>query len=313
MITELTITRTNPMVDPSLHVWGWEIPVYLFLGGLVAGMMVISGWFLCSGHQRKAECVCFVLPALSLVLLSLGMGALFLDLEHKLFVWRLYTTFMPRSPMSWGSWILVLVYPALLGNLLLRVPDPLRRRWPSLVAFSERLTALPGSARAVGALNMALGASLGLYTGVLLSALGARPLWNSALLGPLFLASGLSGAAALVHLVARDRDEREMLVRADNGFLATELVLIALLFIGLASATRVHMQAAGLFFGGPFTAVFWVGVVGIGILIPLFVQSLAVQRRVRHTPVGPVLALAGGVLLRFVIVYAGQLSHWTPA
>jgi protein NrfD len=310
--TELTITRANPMVDPSLQVWGWEIAVYLFLGGLVAGMMVISGYFLLSGRHRKADCACFVLPALSLVLLSLGMGALFLDLEHKLYVWRLYTTFMLRSPMSWGAWILVLVYPALLGNLLLRVPEPLRRRWPALVAFSARLTAVPGAAQAVGALNVAFGVLLGIYTGVLLSALGARPLWNSALLGPLFLASGLSSAAAFVHLVARDPGEREMLARADNAFLATELVLIALLFVGLASAARVHIQAAGLFFGGPFTAVFWVGVVGLGILIPLFVQSLAVRRRVHHTPVGPILVLAGGVLLRFVIVYAGQLSRWPP-
>ena len=31
---ELTTTRHNPLIDPSLHVWGWEIPVYLFLGGL---------------------------------------------------------------------------------------------------------------------------------------------------------------------------------------------------------------------------------------------------------------------------------------
>ena len=47
--------------------------------------------------------------------------------------------------------------------------------------------------------------ALGIYTGVLLSALGARPFWNSALLGPLFLVSGLSSAAAFTHLVARDR------------------------------------------------------------------------------------------------------------
>ena len=133
-MTELTTTRSNPMVDPALHVWGWEIPVYLFLGGLVAGMMVISGYFLFSGRWRNTRSACYVLPGLSLVLLSLGMLTLFLDLEHKAFVWRLYTTFEPRSPMSWGAWILVLVYPALLANLLLRVPGPLRARVPSPVA-----------------------------------------------------------------------------------------------------------------------------------------------------------------------------------
>jgi len=34
------------MIDPSMHVWEWQIPVYLFSGGLVAGMMIISGYFI---------------------------------------------------------------------------------------------------------------------------------------------------------------------------------------------------------------------------------------------------------------------------
>ena len=49
-------------------------------------------------------------PLLAFMLLNAGMGALFLDLTHKLYVWRIYTTFQPTSPMSWGSWVLLLVY-----------------------------------------------------------------------------------------------------------------------------------------------------------------------------------------------------------
>lgn len=312
MITELTSTRANPLVDPLLHVWGWEIPVYLFLGGLVAGMMAIAGYFLLSGRGRRTDCVCFLLPGLGIALLSLGMLALFLDLEHKLYVWRLYTTFMVSSPMSWGAWILVLVYPGLLANMLLRLPETLRRMSPPLADLSDRLGAVPGVARIVGGINVGLGVLLGIYTGVLLSAMGARPLWNSALLGPLFLTSGLSSAAAFVHMVARDPDERVLLAKADNTFLAVELVFIGLFLVGLASAARVHVEAAALFLGGPYTAVFWVGVVGLGIVIPLVVQTLAVRHRIQHTPVAPVLVIAGGLLLRFVIVYAGQFSRWTP-
>ena len=50
-------------------------------------------------------------------------------------------------------------------------------------------------------LNLLLGVALGVYTGILLSALGARPAWNSALLGPLFLVSGISTGAALMLLL----------------------------------------------------------------------------------------------------------------
>ena len=37
---ELTTTRHNPLIDPQLAVWSWEIPVYLFLGGVVDRLML---------------------------------------------------------------------------------------------------------------------------------------------------------------------------------------------------------------------------------------------------------------------------------
>ena len=37
-MTELDIARHSRLIDPQLHIWGWEIPVYLFLGGMAAGL-----------------------------------------------------------------------------------------------------------------------------------------------------------------------------------------------------------------------------------------------------------------------------------
>src|SRR5512132_2343661 len=99
---ELVQTRHNPLVDPALAVWGWEIAVYLFLGGLVAGLMILSGYLQLRRTPPARSTT--ILPYIAIVLLTAGMLALFLDLEHKLSVWRVYTTFQPRSPMSWGSW-----------------------------------------------------------------------------------------------------------------------------------------------------------------------------------------------------------------
>jgi protein NrfD len=308
-MTELVLTRHNALVDPLVRVWGWEIPVYLFLGGWVAGMLIIVGYFLLRGKLREDSCVCALLPGVSFVVLSLGMLALFLDLEHKLYVWRLYTTFEVTSPMSWGAWILLLVYPALAALFALRPPRILRGLWPVF----DRLTAVLGQprwTRATAATAIVLGVGLGIYTGVLLSALGARPFWNSALLGPLFLVSGLSAAAAFTHLVARDRVEREQLATTDNVLLLVELFLLGLFLIGLLSSSQAHADAARLVLGGRFTAVFWVLVVGVGIVIPLVIQVLAVSRRIQHTPLGPILVMAGGLALRFVVVAVGQVSHW---
>jgi formate-dependent nitrite reductase membrane component NrfD len=309
-VPELLITRSNHLVDPWVHVWAWQIPVYLFLGGWVAGMMTIAGYFLWQGRHRDRRCTCIITPWVGLALLSAGMFALFLDLEHKRFFWRLYTTFEVASPMSWGAWILVVVYPALLAAGLVSPPAWLRPLTPRIDGVSSWLESRPALVRAIGVSNVVLGIALGVYTGILLSALGARPLWNSAILGPLFLLSGLSSAAAFVHLVAQRMDERVFLARADNLFLMLELAAIVLFLIGLATATEAHKQASALVLGGEYTAVFWVGVVGLGIVVPLVVQSLAVRHRVQHTPLAPIMVIAGGLALRFVIVYAGQASHW---
>ena len=103
-MTEIDVARHSLQIDPVLHVWGWEIPVYLFLGGLVAGLMILSGYHIIRAlwDKDRAHGHYVTAPILSLVLLTVGMGALFLDLEHKLYVWRVYLTFQPGSPMSWG-------------------------------------------------------------------------------------------------------------------------------------------------------------------------------------------------------------------
>ena len=306
---ELVTTRHNPLVDPSLHIWGWEIPVYLFLGGWVAGCMVLSGWLMRRGRTPGQGSVAYVLPWIGIVLLSLGMGALFLDLEHKLYVWRMYLTLRPTSPMSWGGWILVLVYPFMALAALASVPRDLLSRWPSLASFADRLRET-GKLRLLGGASIVAGVALGIYTGILLSALGARPLWASAVLGPLFLVSGMSTGAAFAHMIARDPEEGSTLLRADILFLIVELGLIGLFLIGHLTSDAQHANAVALLLGGPYTAAFWVFVVGLGILLPLLVQWLMASHRIGHTIVAPLLVMIGGLALRVVLVAAGQNSHW---
>ena len=310
-MNELTNTRNNLMIDPSMNVWGWEIPVYLFLGGFVAGMMIISGYFLFKGRNKETNCSCFYLPLISFVLLSAGMFTLFLDLEHKLYFWRLYTTFKIASPMSWGAWILILIYPILFVNIFLRPPGFLLKKIPRLNSISEKMNAHPYLVKNIGVISMLAGAVLGIYTGVLLSSLGARPLWNTSILWVLFLVSGLSSAAAFVHMIAKDVYERELLAKADNGFLTLEIFVIILMITGLLTSSEAHIQAAELILSGPFAASFWVFVVTVGIIIPLFIQLLAVNHKIKHTPIAPIMVIAGGLILRFVIVSAGQYSHWS--
>jgi protein NrfD len=313
--SEFVATAHSPATDPHVHVWGWEIAVYLFLGGFTAGIMVLSGWALWKGRKNPRPHTTFALASSGLFLLglatiSLGMLALFLDLGHKLYVWRLYLTMEPSSPMSWGAWILLLVYPVLAAGVLVDPPKALLQHVPALGPVVGWMRESPVARRATGFVSIVTGVALGIYTGILPAAPGGRPLWSSGLLGPLFLVSGLSTAAAFAHWASPEPEEQVQLAWLDNLFLTIELGLIGLLLIGLLSATEAHAEAARLLLGGPYTAVFWVGVVFMGILLPLVIQSLAVTHRVIHTPIAPILVMMGGLALRFVIVSAGQLSHW---
>jgi formate-dependent nitrite reductase membrane component NrfD len=340
---EITTTRHNPMVDPSLHVWGWEIPVYLFVGGVVAGMMILAGIAMmrvAKGEDPK-RFFSIQTPLLGFMLLNVGMLALFLDLAHPLYVWAVYLTFEPMSPMSWGSWVLLIVYGVLLVSALIRLPDAwpwLGRRVPRLQQLSDYIVGRPGLMKALGWTNVVLGVLLGIYTGILLNTMVARPLWNTTILGPLFLVSGLSAAAAMVHLATRifpgrpapdgiiggafasmvqplgsqspEKRTIDSIIRADLGFLAVELLLIGLLVVGLLTASAAHAEAAKLILGGPYTWIFWGGVVFVGILVPLALQALELGHRIPHTVVPALLVLAGGFALRWVMVSAGQASQF---
>jgi formate-dependent nitrite reductase membrane component NrfD len=201
---ETTTTRHNPLIDPALHVWGWEIPVYLFVGGIVAGMMILAGIAMLRMAKGEDTRGFFSVqtPLLGFMLLNLGMGALLLDLSHKLYVWAVYLTFEPMSPMSWGSWVLIIVYGVLLVSALIRLPEAwpwLAQRVPTLQRTSDWMLDRPALVRSLAWTNIVLGVLLGIYTGILLNTMVARPLWNTSILAPLFLVSGLSAAAAAVH------------------------------------------------------------------------------------------------------------------
>lgn len=289
---EIDVIARNAETFPSLAVWGWEIPVYLFLGGLSAGLLVLSGlaW---RRTERSSNAYEFWGPVLAPLVLAVGMGALFLDLEHKLHVWRFYTTFQWRSPMSWGSWILLLVFPA-----------------SGLMAWMALTGSLEDFRTWVANVNIAAGTALGIYTGILLGAIGARPLWNTPLLGPLFLASGLSAAAALLHLLEDTNEERQRLAGLDRKFMLVEAGLLALILLTLYTGGAAQRSAARLLLGGGYTAVFWVGVVFAGMVLPLLLERWQRQGKAQVTLWAPILVLAGGLALRAVFVMAGQASHW---
>jgi protein NrfD len=306
---ELDVARHSRFVDPQLHVWGWEIPVYLFLGGMAAGLMIVSA--LLAGRPGERSRAARWLGLAAPVLVSVGMGALFLDLSNKAHVFRFYLALRVTSPMSWGAWILLVVYPVTLLSGLAGLAED-QAGWLAARAGPlggavrwARALALP-RAPALRAWTLWTGAALGLYTGILLSSLGARALWASPLLGPLFLASGVSTGAAFLLLFGLEAGERHAVSRWHLAAVGLEVALLALFLVGLGTGGQAGREAAALLLGGPFTAPFWALVVIAGLGVPALVELGESRWSLRPTRVAPALILLGGLSLRWILVAAGQ-------
>jgi protein NrfD len=306
----ITSGRMNPMIDPTLQVWEWQIPAYLFLGGLAAGIIFFAGFNYLQNKEQDYPASVRKVPMLAPFILILGLLFLFLDLKHKLYFWNLYTTIRLQSPMSWGAWTLLIITPLSIFWDALHIRD-IFPDWNWKYEWLKTFEIWLNKNKSILAWLMVIYALvLGVYTGILFSAFNARPLWNTSILGPLFLISGLSSGAAVIVLMSDSAKERHFFAQMDLGLIALELFLIAHLFMGFLSSNQAQIDASNLFLGGDYTAPFWVFVVGLGLVIPAGLEVMEMRDKKIPFQAAAILVLSGGLFLRFIISYAGQFSHW---
>jgi formate-dependent nitrite reductase membrane component NrfD len=170
--------------------------------------------------------------------------------------------------------------------------------------------------------GLPISVGVGIYTGVLLGAVQSRPFWNTNLVAQLFLFSALSsGCAALILGLARrgqSTQELKLLYGLDICFMVLEFfIVLPYLIHGELSVQAVRVSLK-LILGGPFTILFWIFFLGLGLLIPLVIEILELvpvilSNREFHyrRPIAAgtaLLILVGGFLLRYIFVFAGQIS-----
>lgn len=134
-----------------------------------------------------------------------------------------------------------------------------------------------------------------------------KALWRASWLIPsLFVASATGTGVAALLLTApwvgikRDSSLRTPLQRALAVLVGIQLVVLVALLIWLGAAG----VAAPLISRG-VGIVFWIGVVLLGLVLPLIL--LGSTLREKASAVAPLLVLLGGLLLRAVIVVGGQI------
>ena len=147
--------------------------------------------------------------------------------------------------------------------------------------------------------------------------LKSYPFLNNPILPVLFLFSGVSSGAAmaLLAMAIRQRSnphstEAHFVHRMEIPVVWGEIFLLVAFFVGLALGDDGKVRALAAALGGGFwTWWFWLGVAGLGLIVPMLLKPWVN----RSSGISAVLAacgasLVGVLMLRFFILYAGQLT-----
>lgn len=291
--------------------WGTLIAAYLFLAGLGAGAFLTSSYV-----QRKypeAVTVRFVGRVISPILMGISLLLLVVDAEAGLknplrFIY-LFTNF--NSVMTIGSYIvsffmLAAAYVALLELMKKEVNKTMEY------------------------IGIVLAIAVAIYTGFLIGVVQSVPLWNTAILPILFVVSaistGIAGTLLISCIVNKEIVHQLISVKKIHlALLGLEVFLIFTMFLVTASANEAAAKSITLLISGEYRVLFWFGLVAIGLLLPIVIESIELVRkrgtsaftkanreiavtaqtyRMLPTVITETSVLVGGFILRFLILAA---------
>ena len=282
--------------------WGWIVVVYFFLGGIAGGAAFLAAMLDLFGNagDRPMARIGYLVAFVAILLAG---PLLIVDLTRPERFWHMFLqadSGIPMikwySPISLGAWVVGLftLFAAL-----------------ALAASLAETGRLPVGLRGLGegTLGKVISAATGLlgifiagYTGVLLAATN-RPLWaDSWWIGLLFLLSGISAGAALMLLLGYRHTHPgsvHWLGQMDLYSSVLELVVLAVLAISLGS---VLQEVWGNVWGGLLV----VGVVLLGLLIPMLLHWRPRMLGQMSIPSAAVLVLVGSFLLRTIVVLSSE-------
>lgn len=276
-----------------MHIWGIPIAIYLFIGGVVSGAFftgILSELF----GGKKYKIIAKIGSYLVLIPIMIGLFLLIIDLGSPLRFWRFLLVLSETSVMSQGVWILTfftifggVIYPAF------HLAEDIN--FPILSILKNK----NGLRKFVGYIGLILAILVAVYTGVLLAATSC-PLWSSTYFLPcLFFVSAVStGISSIILFAKKNEFFIDKLVKTDCIAIIMELIIIAIFFISLAKIAPLSLKPI---ISGQYSLLFWIGVVLVGLILPLILES-----QHKSPKIAALLVLIGGLILRCVILFAGQ-------
>lgn len=287
------------------HYWEPPIALYLFLGGLAGGILFLSAIF--NSFVIPGFAGVFAFPVfISLICVAIGCVFLVVDLGQPGVFWRVWTT--ATSIIKWGATFLVIAAVFALLFFLAFIGDA----WPIFAGLSNLLKPAADFFLLVAGF---FGLCIMMYTGIMLSTLKAHAFWATPALPVLFTISALStGCAAIVLSIGGWPIETtletlvvsevvlEILHTVDIILVITELIVLLTMVLSFLGAGNVTAKAAAKrWVCGSYAPLFWVGMICLGLVIPL-IMYIGGAHSAASQVVAPILVLCGGCLLRFMVV-----------
>ena len=270
----------------------WAVQYFFFIGVSVGGLLLTLPAFVLG----KTSWEPFARTAL-LVAITTGLVApvaLVSDLHQPARFFQFYLHFTPDSWMSWGAFFL----PLYLGVLSLY----------SWLIFRNKEALGEPTVRVVGVVAALLSLLIALYTGSEMGVLQSRALWQSNWLIPLYLLTGLSGAAGLTLVLTTIFQSAQLaLSRRANRVLSLTLIPVfafTALWVGVGalgqSASGKVFAELALGYANFEIITLWLL---IGTLLPLLMTWIKIPP---VTALTGLLALFGAWMIRWVMFIGGQ-------
>ena len=301
------------------YIWDWIIAVYLFLAGMSAGMVMIAIYLkrkIIEGDIAKNGIIkaTAILAPFGIIA---GLTILIFHLSKPLHFWKLLFHFNTSSVMSMGTILFQVYMVVLFAWLAIIFTDLLKKLNIKLVdTVVEKLKSFEN---AIEITLVVLAVALAAYTGFLLSALKTYPMLNNPALPILFLLSSLSSGAAASLLFGMGYFKEPLNSPAvkwihhfEAPVITFELFVLICFFSGLIFAGgQSEVAALAAITGGFWAGWFWIGVIAIGMLIPLTLNAtipMSSKNSRLYIIIGTICSLLGVLMLRTFILYAGQMT-----
>jgi formate-dependent nitrite reductase membrane component NrfD len=155
--------------------------------------------------------------------------------------------------------------------------------------------------------------AIAIYTGFVLNTVKAVPFWNSSLLPLLFVLCGILGGFGLSVIIALNGGNVNLTI-AEAGsrwLIIVNAFLIAVYLWGAATRETTGKQSVMEQIRGSGAPIFWIGIVTLGIIVPLAIAfSSYFMREVSSVLLvtGVACEVVGGLALRYCVLKAGAYS-----